>query len=150
MLDPKNLINLAGGVISDPEVINDNIVKFRIGVDYAGSEKSSDNNSGYFDVVYYLKNNGELASKNASFVSSQISSSKMKKGSQIQIIGRLMHERWKQDDAPRSRVVIVAEHISYYGSAAPGSKSSDTSDSKPVATSSNSSASKASFVPTEF
>jgi single-stranded DNA-binding protein len=147
MLDPKNLVNIAGGVISDPEVINDNIVKFRLGVDYAGSEKGSENNSGYFDVVYYLKNNGELASKNANFISSQISSSKLKKGSQVQIIGRLMHERWKQEEATRSRVVIVAEHIGYYGSASSGAKSSESSSEPKQATAT---APKASFVPTEF
>lgn len=149
MLDPRNLVNIAGGIISDPEVINDNIVKFRIGVDYAGSEKGSENNSGYFDVTYYLKNGGEPSSKNASFVSSQISNGKMKKGSQIQIIGRLLHERWKQDETSRSRVVVVAEHIAYYGNAAPGAKSNDSSSESKPATSSQSAA-KASFVPTEF
>ena len=55
MIDPKNVISLTGGVVSDPELINDKIAKFRMAVDYAGSEKGSQNNSGYFDVVYYLR-----------------------------------------------------------------------------------------------
>ena len=56
MIDPKNLINISGGIIADPELIADGkIMKARIGVDYAGSEKDSDNNSGYFDIVFYLK-----------------------------------------------------------------------------------------------
>jgi single-stranded DNA-binding protein len=48
----------------------------------------------------------------------------MKKGSQIQLVGRLVQERWKQDDSNRSRVVVVAESISYLGSA-PKSNGSD-------------------------
>ena len=48
MIDPRNLINLTGGVVTDVELINDKIAKFRLAVDYAGSEKGSDNTSGYF------------------------------------------------------------------------------------------------------
>lgn len=113
MIDPKNVISLTGGVVSDPELINDKIAKFRMAVDYAGSEKGSQNNSGYFDVVYYLKDGSDFASKNASFLHSQITSGKMKKGSSIQLVGRLVQERWQQDNANRSRVVIVAESVSY-------------------------------------
>jgi single-stranded DNA-binding protein len=51
----------------------------------------------------------------------------MKKGSQIQLIGRLVQERWQQEDVNRSRVVIVAESVSYVGSAAP--KTAEKSDS---------------------
>lgn len=121
MIDPKNVISLTGGVVSDPELINDKIAKFRMAVDYAGSEKGSQNNSGYFDVVYYLKDGSDFASKNASFLHTQITSGKMKKGSSIQLVGRLVQERWQQDNNNRSRVVIVAESVSYImsGSAKP-------------------------------
>lgn len=113
MLDPQNLVTISGGIVSDPEVVNDRILKIRLGVDYAGSEKDSDNNNGYFDIVYYLKDNNGFTNKNASFVAGQISDGKMKKGSTVSIIGRLVHERWKQDDQNKSKVVIVAEHMTY-------------------------------------
>lgn len=128
MLDPANIINITGGVVSDPEVINDKILKLRLAVNYAGSEKGSDNTSGYFDVVYYLKDGNSFVNKNASFIHSQITADKIKKGSKIQLVGRLVQERWRQDDSNRSRVVVVAEHISYAasGGSSNGSKTSDT------------------------
>jgi single-stranded DNA-binding protein len=120
MLDPRNLLNLIGGVVSDPELINDKILKFRLAVDYAGSEKGSDNTSGYFDVVYYLKDNSGFAGKNASFIHGQVTSGKIKKGTKLHLIGRLVQERWRQDDQNRSRTVIVAEHASYVASSGNG------------------------------
>jgi len=126
MIDPKNVITITGGVVSDPELIVEKIAKFRVAVDYAGSEKGSQNNSGYFDVVYYLKDGNEFSSKNANFIHSQITSKKLQKGSGIQIVGRLVQERWKQDDQNRSKVVIVAESISYVsGQKASGKASSE-------------------------
>lgn len=128
MLDPQNLINISGGLIADPEIVNGSILKARIGVDYAGSEKNSDNNSGYFDVTYYLKDKEGFASKNASFVAGQIDQGKLKKGSTVSIVGRLLQERWKQDEQSRSRIVIVAEHITY---SARAKSSSDSKESAP-------------------
>ena len=142
MIDPKNVTTLTGGVVSDPELINDKIAKFRIAVDYAGSEKGSQNNSGYFDVTYYLKDGNDFASKNASFIHSQITAKNLKKGSGIQIVGRLVQERWKQDDQNRSKVVIVAESISYVLS---GQKSGNKSSSE-----TNSSTAESNSVPDEF
>ncbi len=114
MIDPRNLINLTGGVVTDVELVNDKIGKFRFAVDYAGSEKGSDNTSGYFDIVYYLKDSkGDFIGKNASFIHTQVKGDKIKKGTKLQIVGRLVQERWKQDDQNKNRVVIVAEHISY-------------------------------------
>jgi hypothetical protein len=117
MIDPRNTIILSAGLIAEPELIaNGNIAKLRIAVDYAGSEKGAGASSGYFDVVYYLKDGSEFSSKNAMFLSKQITESKMKKGSQIQIVGRLIQERWQQDGGNRSKVVIVAEAVTYAGS----------------------------------
>jgi hypothetical protein len=113
MIDPRNLLNLTGGVVTDVELINDKIAKFRLAVDYAGSEKGSDNTSGYFDVVYYLKDSNGFIGKNATFIHGQIKNDKIKKGAKLQIVGRLVQERWKQDDQNKNRVVVVAEHISY-------------------------------------
>ena len=131
MLDPQNLINISGGLVAEPELVaSGKIAKFRLAVDYAGSDKETDNNSGYFDVTYYLKDTSGNTTKNATFVSTQIESSKMKKGTFVNIIGRLVQERWKQDDQPKSRVVIVAEHVAYASrSGAPKSSDSTTSQS---------------------
>lgn len=136
MIDPKNLINITGGVVADPELINDKIAKFRLAVDYAGQEKGGDNNAGYFDVVYYLKDGNGFASKNASFMHGQISDSKIKKGSKITIVGRLVQERWKQEDQNRSKVVIVAEHISYAASGGSSKSTASTNETASVGSSS--------------
>jgi single-strand DNA-binding protein len=143
MLDPKNMVTLTAGVVADPEIINDKIAKFRIALDYAGSEKDSQSNSGYFDVTYYLKDKEGFVSKNASFVHGQITGGKIKKGSQISIIGRLLQERWEQEGAKRSKVVVIAEHIAY---APGGAKSSDGTSSS----SSTNTAQKYASVPEEF
>jgi hypothetical protein len=133
MIDPRNTIILSAGLIAEPELIaNGNIAKLRIAVDYAGSEKGAGPSSGYFDVVYYLKDGSEFSSKNAMFLSKQITESKMKKGSQIQIVGRLIQERWQQDGGNRSKVVIVAEAVTYAGSSfqKSGDSSAPTTASK--------------------
>ena len=145
MLDAKNVISISGGVVSDPEIINDKIAKFRLAVDYAGSEKGSQNNSGYFEIVYYLKEGSDYSSKNAQFLHNQITNGKLKKGSPIQILGRLVQERWTQDNQNRSRVVIVAESVSY--AASNFSKNNESSDSPKAEASSSSSNSS---VPNQF
>ena len=140
MIDPKNILNITGGLVADPELVNDGkIANFTLAVDYAGSEKGSDNNTGYFDVVCYLKDGSSFASKNASFIHGQISESKIKKGARLSIVGRIVQQGWKQDDKTRTKIVIVAEHVAYAVSA--GTKgaatSTNSSDAKePVAASS--------------
>jgi single-stranded DNA-binding protein len=128
MIDPKNLINITGGVVTDPELVNDKIAKFRLAVDYAGQEKGSENTSGYFDVVYYLKNQSGFVGNNASFIHGQISQSNLKKGTKLTIVGRLVQERWKQEDQNRSKIVIVAEHISYAASGTYSKSASSTAE----------------------
>jgi single-stranded DNA-binding protein len=104
---------LVGTLVADPEAVNDgNILKFRIAVDYAGSEKGG-STSGFFDVVYYA--NSPEQNRNAEWVKSQISAGNLKKGSSIQLVGRLVQERWKADDRNASKVVLVAETLTYYG-----------------------------------
>jgi hypothetical protein len=146
MIDPRNIVNLTAGIVSDPEsVANGNILKFRIAIDYAGNEKGSGMTSGYFDVVYYLKDGSDFASKNASFVGKQVSEGKMKKGSQVQILGRLFQERWQQEGLNRSKIVVVAEAITYAGGGY------QKSDSSTTATSTTAAQGNASFsVPDEF
>ena len=147
MLDAKNVVTISGGIVSEPEIINDKIAKFRVAIDYAGSEKGGDNNSGYFDVVYYLNEGTNFASKNAQFLHSQITGGKLKKGSPLQILGRLVQERWQQDGANRSKVVIVAESVSY--AASNYSKNNESGDA-PKTAEAGSSASSYSSVPNQF
>lgn len=114
MIDPRNTSLLTGGIVADPEVVNGNIAKFRMAVDYAGSEKGSGNNTGYFDVIYYLNNDD--SQRNAKFVRDQIESGKLKKGSQISLVARLVQERWTTDEKKNARVVLVAEALTYASS----------------------------------
>jgi single-stranded DNA-binding protein len=130
MLDPKNMVTLTAGIVADPEVINDKIAKFRIAIDYAGSEKGSQSTSGYFDVTYYLKDANGYVNKNASFIHNQITDGKMKKGSQVSIIGRLVQERWQQDNSNRSKVVVIAEHMAYAANSSPKSSDASSGSSK--------------------
>lgn len=140
MLDPKNMVSLTAGVVADPEIVNDKIAKFRVAVEYAGSEKGGQSNVGYFDVTYYLKDSDGFVNKNASFVHSQITGGKMKKGSQISIIGRLLQERWQQDNQNRSKIVVIAEHLAYNST---GSYKSDAPKAEAASSSSSS-------IPSEF
>ena len=149
MLDPRNLINISGFLVDNPEYAsenNKNIMKARIGVQYAGSEQNSDNNSGFFDITYYIKSknaNGHV-SQNAKFFEDQVSAGNMKKGSSITVVGRLLQERWKnQEGKGASRVVIIAEHIGY----GPYTKSEGSSSSS---SSSSSSDSAQASVPSSF
>ncbi len=132
MIDAKNLVTLTCGLVADPEQVNDNIVKFRVAVDYAGSEKGTDNNSGYFDVTYYLSDGG----RNADFVRNQVKEGKLAKGSQIQLVGRLVQERWTGDgDKKSSRVVVVAESVNYASRG--GTKTEGSTSAAPAAAASS-------------
>jgi len=103
MLDPRNTVVMTCGVVADPEVVSGNLAKLRVAVDYAGYEKGSDNRSGYFDVVFYMDD----SNPNAKFVKSQIEESKMKKGSQIQLVGTLKHRRWESEDGGQKEVLFL-------------------------------------------
>ena len=118
MINPKNLTNLVGGIVSDPEMVGENLLTLRIAVDNAGSEKGVKAASGYFDVKYWLNNDNKF---NSEWVKNQIQNGNMKKGSQIQLVGSLVHERWKDEatQSSRSKVVLVAEAITYSGSKRP-------------------------------
>lgn len=126
MIDPRNSVNLAGG-ITRLEFPTDNIMKFGLAIDFAGSEKGSDNTSGYFDVVYYMNN--EATASTTKFIRGQIDAGNFKVGSQVHIVGRLVHERWQTAESKGQKVVVVAEAISYYGSK---NRSDEGSGTKPA------------------
>jgi single-stranded DNA-binding protein len=75
-----------------------------------------------------LKDKDGFVSKNANFVNGQLDQGKLKKGSTVSIVGRLVQERWKQDEQSRSRIVIVVEHLTYSsrGSKAPSDSSKES------------------------
>lgn len=146
MIDPSNLVNISGGLVSDPERVNDNIVKFRIGVDHAGSERNSDQNSGYFDVTYFMNNPGT----NPEFVRKQLNEGNLQKGSQIQIVGRLVQERWTSPEGNRSRVVIVAEHLGYARGSARKTDNVGNDTNTATASNSNSSGYSSQTIPDVF
>lgn len=111
MLDAKNVVILTGGLVADPDVVGNGIVKLRLGVDWAASSKVDDIKSGFFDAVYYTNTD----SPNAKFIAAQVKEDKLKKGSQVQLIGRLSQDRWETDGKKQSRVVIVVENLTYAG-----------------------------------
>lgn len=119
MLDPKNNVVLTGGIVRTPELVgNDKILKFSVAVDFAASEKGGDNTTGYFDVTYFL--NDEDHGRNSKFVKSQFDAGNIDKGTQVQLVGRLVQERWTPtngtgDGKKQSKVAIVAESVTYAG-----------------------------------
>lgn len=112
MIDGRNLATLTGGIVRDPEVVNGKILKFDLAVDFAGSEGGA-SATGYFPVTYFFSGDSQ---RNVDFVKKQLDAGNLKKGSQVQIVGRLLQERWTTDEGNRSKVVFVAETINYAGS----------------------------------
>ena len=115
MIDARNCGNLTAGIVIPPETIVMNggkIVKLRVAVPFAGSEKGSEDNRGFFDVTYYARE----TESNAKFVLSQIEAGNFKPGTTLQILYRLQQERWEGPEGKKgNKVVLVAESISYAG-----------------------------------
>lgn len=111
MIDPKNLVSLTGGLIEDPEFLGGGkVIRLRIAVDFAGADKSNpDNKTGYFGGVHFVSDD-----QGSKFIQSQISAGNLKKGSQVQVVGRLQHQRFKtQDGKNASNVEIIVEGLTY-------------------------------------
>lgn len=113
-MDSRNFACLTGRLTADPEVVETakgtKIYKFRLAVDFAGNEKGSDTNSGFFDVTHFGND-----SQPSAFIAGQVSSGNLKKGSAVSALGRLSQDRWETDGKKNSRVVLVAESINYFG-----------------------------------
>lgn len=142
-IDARNNGNITGGIVSDPEIVNDGkIARFRIGVDYAGNDrKNKDNKSGYFSVTYFLDD----STPNAKFVKRMLDEGKMKKGSQVAILYRLVEDRWEKDGNNRSQVGLIAEAMSFAGSGSGASGDGGTQGAASAAP-----AQQQVAVPTEF
>jgi single-stranded DNA-binding protein len=78
-----------------------------------------------------MKDGSGYTSKNASFIHGQVQNSKIKKGTKLHLVGRLVQERWRQDDANRSRIVIVAEHAAYAATGGTGTAKTGEATSSP-------------------
>lgn len=149
MIDSRNVGVLSGNLVDDPERVTDNVVRFRMAVDYAGNDRvNKDNKTGYFSFTYFLNEDN----MNSKFVRSQIDAGNLKKGSGVSIAYRLQHARWEKDDQKMSAVELIAESINYSGSRRDSQDDSGSSSSNtPAASSSNDSAgSPGSFIPPEF
>lgn len=126
MIDARNCGNLTAGIVVPPETITMNggkIVKLRVAVPYAGNEKGTEDNRGFFDVTYYARE----AEPNAKFVLGQIEAGNFKPGTTIQMLYRLQQDRWETPDGKKgNKVVLVAESIAYAGNNNNASKEETT------------------------
>ena len=111
--DSRNTVTLVGGIVDDPETIAGKVVKMRLAVDYAGQDADNkENRSGYFTIKHFL---GQT-SPNLKFVDDQVTTGKIKKGSQVVISGRLIHNRFSVEGNRRAEVEVHLESLNYVGS----------------------------------
>lgn len=126
--DPRNLVVLTGGLVDTPEPFGSGTgVTLRLGVDRAGTDADNkDNTSGYFSVKVFTKSD----SPNAKFVTGQLDAGNFKKGTKLQVLGRLQHERFTTKDGTKtSRVTVIAETINYAGAKPDGGDTAATGTS---------------------
>lgn len=128
-VDARNLVTLSGGLTRDPETVGTNILKMGLGVDYASNDKN--NPSGYFDITYFMSDENN---NNVKFVKGQLNQGNFKKGSSISVVGRLQQERWEKDGQKFSKVVVIAESISYFGRKPADTDSNGTTAPRAAAT----------------
>lgn len=110
MIDARNLGVLTCGLVADPEMVgNGKAVKYRLAADMAGNERDSDNRTGYFEAVQFLRDD-----QHSKFVTSQVNDGKLSKGSQVMVTYRLQQSRWQNNEGQnRSRVELVVESLNY-------------------------------------
>ena len=148
MIDSRNLGVLSGNLVADPEKVTENVVKFRVAVDFAGNDRNDkDNRTGFFGFTYFLNDDN----MNTKFVKSQIEAGNLKKGSSVSVAYRLQHSRWQKDDQKMSAIELIAESINYSGSKR-DTQSGDSEPSQKAASTSTQQAasSPGSFIPPEF
>lgn len=117
MLTKKNLIILEGGLTRDAEVFESaGVVHLSIAVDSSGAEKGVPNASGYFDAKVWLTPSKYTAAATAENVKNLIAEGALVKGTRVGIVGRLVHERWKDKETqkPMARNVIMVENLDAY------------------------------------
>ena len=119
-MNDLNSVLMEGNMVRDPEFktspIGTAICKFSIATNrwYKGSQ-GAEKEVSYFDIETWAK----LA---------EACRDKGKKGRACRVVGRLKQDRWNDSEGkPRSKVVIVAEHVEFK----PEFKKDGTSDSTP-------------------
>lgn len=134
MIKANNTVILSGGLTRDPEVQMDGkLLVLSLAVDGAGSEKDVKYASGYFDIKFWLTDSKMTAQATVEDVQKGLDEGTLKKGVRVQVVGSLRHERWTKEDKKDSRVVIMAESISFYSGAA-SSSDGETHNTTPVST----------------
>lgn len=113
MINKRNIVTLEGGLIRDAVVgLDGKILEFSIGVDNAGSEKGVDKPSGFFDCKAWMTPSDYAPAAFAQQVKSLLDDGILVKGARVGVVGRLQHERWKnQEGKTSSRVVILVESL---------------------------------------
>lgn len=120
-----NSVCITGRLTKDPEVTytgsQNCIAKFSAAV-RRDFHRDGDPDSDFFDVVTFAKT-AEFVEKNVT------------KGMKLEITGRLQQDRWKDKDGNnRSRIVIVAEKVSFAESKASSQQNAPAETSEPKQT----------------
>jgi len=128
MLDARNLGVMTIGLVAEPELItmkDGKIVKMRVAVPFAGSEKNSEDKRGFFDVTYFAN----TSQQNAQFVLNQIEAGNFKPGTTLQVVYSLRQERWENEEGKKNqKVVLIAETINYAATNKPAETGTDAVD----------------------
>jgi len=98
-----NTVVLAGNVVSDPEARSTSTGKAIATIRLAINNPISDKETVYIDV--------DVWEKQAEFVTNYV-----KKGSAVAVTGRLKQDTWEKNGEKRSKILVVAERVSFIGS----------------------------------
>lgn len=113
MISNTNMVSLQGNLVKDAE-FNESVgvLNFTLALNFAGSVKDSDNNTGYFDVKMWLRDSPYVAPHILETVKRDIAEGRLAKGAKVSVVGRLLQERWTDDNGKtNARVVVVAENL---------------------------------------
>ena len=114
MLNRSNFWQGEGNLSRDPEIHTTpqgvEVVHFTIAVSGAGSGSGEKDSAGFFDCKIWLTENdfvvpAEIRAAREGFKGD------WKKGTRIQVMGRLIQERWEKDGEKRNRVIVLADKV---------------------------------------
>lgn len=114
MLNRSNFWQGEGNLSRDPEIHvtpqGVEVVHFTIAVSGAGSGQGEKDSAGFFDCKIWLTENdfvvpAEIRAAREGFKGD------WKKGTRIQVMGRLIQERWEKDGEKRNRVIVLADKV---------------------------------------
>ena len=118
-----NSISITGRLTADPQartVGELQICDLRVAIPRRKGRDGEDRGAVFIDVTTF----GPLA---------KVAGQYLTKGRRVAVTGRLELDEWTgQDDSPRRRHKIVAEHVEFLDNGAPASNGSDTTASEPV------------------